>query len=47
MPQMSMQTPQDLFVHELSDMLSAEQSIAQTLTEGQGLVQNPQLREGM
>ena len=47
MPQMSMQTPQDLFVHELSDMLSAEQIVAQTLTEGQGLVQHPQLREGM
>jgi ferritin-like metal-binding protein YciE len=47
MPQMSMQTPQDLFVHELSDMLSAEQIILQTLTEGQQLVQNPQIQQGM
>src|SRR3954447_8505050 len=44
---MPMQTPQDLFVHELSDMLSAEQIIVQMLEEAQGLVQNPQVKEGL
>jgi ferritin-like metal-binding protein YciE len=44
---MPMQTPQDLFVHELSDMLSAEQIIVQMLEEAQGLVQNPQVQEGL
>ncbi len=47
MPQMSMQAPQDLFIHELSDILSAEQIIAQMLQQAQGLVQNPQLRQGL
>jgi ferritin-like metal-binding protein YciE len=42
-----MQTPQDMFVHELSDMLSAEQIIVQMLEEAQGLVQTPQLRDGL
>ena len=46
MPQMPMQTPQDLFVHELSDIHSAEQIIVQMLGEAQGLVQNPQLQQG-
>jgi ferritin-like metal-binding protein YciE len=45
--QMPMQTPQDLFVHELSDMHNAEQSIVQMLEEAQGLVQNPQLKDGL
>lgn len=45
--QMPMQTPQDLFVHELSDIHNAEQLIVQMLTEAQELVQNPQLKEGM
>jgi len=45
--QMRMQTPQDLFVHELSDMHRAEQVIVQMLDEAQGLVQNPQLKEGL
>jgi len=44
---MPMQTPQDLFVHELSDMLSAEQIIVQMLEAAQGLVQNPQLQQGL
>ena len=44
---MPMQTPQDLFVHELSDIHNAEQVIVQMLEEGQQLVQNPQLKEGM
>ncbi len=47
MPQMSMQTPQDLFIHELSDILSGEQIIAQMLQQAQGLVQNPQLQQGL
>ncbi len=47
MAQMPMQTPQDLFVHELSDQLSAEQIFAQMLSEAQGLVQNPQLKDGL
>ena len=45
--QMPMQTPQDLFVHELSDILSAEQIIVGMLEQAQGLVQNPQLKEGL
>lgn len=45
--QMPMQTPQDLFVHELSDIHNAEQIIIQMLHEAQGLVQNPQLKEGL
>ena len=47
MPQMSMQTPQDLFIHELSDIHSGEQIIAQMLNEAQGLVQNPQVKQGL
>ena len=45
--QMPMQTPQDLFVHELSDIQNAEQIIIQMLEEAQGLVQNPQLKDGL
>jgi ferritin-like metal-binding protein YciE len=45
--QMSMKTPQDLFIHELSDIHNAEQIIVQMLGEAQGLVQNPQLKEGL
>lgn len=33
MAQMSMKSPQDLFVHELSDTLSAEQIVIQILGE--------------
>jgi ferritin-like metal-binding protein YciE len=44
---MSMQTPQDLFVHELSDIYDAEQIIVQMLEEAQGLVQSPQLLKGL
>ena len=44
---MPMQTPQDLFVHELSDIHNAEQIIIQMLEEAQGMVQNPQLKEGL
>jgi ferritin-like metal-binding protein YciE len=44
---MPMQTPQDLFVHELSDMLSAEQIIVQMLQQAQSLVQTPQLKQGL
>jgi ferritin-like metal-binding protein YciE len=44
---MPMQTPQDLFVHELSDMLSAEQIIVQMLEQAQSMVQTPQLKEGL
>ena len=45
--QMPMQTPQDLFVHELSSILSAEQIITQMLSEAQGLVQDSQVRQGL
>ena len=45
--QMPMQTPQDLFVHELSDIHNAEQIIIQMLEEAQGMVQDPQLQEGL
>jgi ferritin-like metal-binding protein YciE len=44
---MPMKTPQDLFVHELSDIRSAEQIIVQMLGEAQGMVQNPQLKQGL
>jgi len=44
---MPMQTPQDLFIHELSAMQNAEQSIVQMLEQAQGLVQTPQLQEGL
>jgi ferritin-like metal-binding protein YciE len=47
MKQMPMQTPQDLFMHELSDIHNAEQIIVQMLNEAQGLVENPQLKEGL
>ncbi len=45
--QMPMQRPLDLFVHELSDALSAEQIVVQMLGEAQGLVQTPELRQGL
>lgn len=45
--QMPMQTPQDLFVHELSDLHNAEQTIVRMLEEAQGLVQNSQLKDGL
>ncbi|MDP9364265.1 MAG: ferritin-like domain-containing protein [Chloroflexota bacterium] len=44
---MPMKTPQDLFVHELSDIHSGEQIIVQMLEQAQGMVQNPQLQEGL
>ena len=43
---MPMQTPLDLFVHELSDVHSGEQIIVQMLQEAQGLVSEPQLQQG-
>lgn len=45
--QMPMKTPQDLFVHELSDIHNAEQIIIQMLEQAQGMVQNSQLKEGL
>ena len=45
--QMPMQTPQDLFVHELSDIRNAEQIIIQMLEQAQGMVQNSQLNDGL
>ena len=47
MPQMSMKTPQDLFIHELSDVHSGEQIVVQMLEQAQGMVQHPQLQEGL
>jgi len=44
---MPMQTPQDLFVHELSDILSGEQIIVRMLEQAQGMVQTEELREGL
>jgi ferritin-like metal-binding protein YciE len=44
---MPMQTPQDLFVHELSDMHSAEQIIVKMLDQAQGMVQNTQLKDDL
>lgn len=45
--QMPMKTPQDLFVHELSDIMSAEQIIVKMLEQAQGMVQNQQLKDGL
>jgi len=45
--QMPMQSPIDLFVHELSDALSAEQIVVQMLGEAQALVQNPTIKQGL
>ena len=45
--QMPMQTSQDLFVHELSDIHNAEQIIIQMLEQAQGMVQNSQLKDGL
>ena len=47
MATMSMKTPQDLFIHELSDVHSGEQIVVQMLEQAQGLVQHPQLQEGL
>ena len=44
---MPMQTPQDLFVHELSDIRNTEQIIIQMLEQAQGMVQNAQLKDGL
>ena len=44
---MPMQTPTDLFVHELSDIHSAEQIIVKMLREAQGMATNPQLRQAL
>ena len=45
--QMPMQTPQDLFVHELSEVLSAERLIAEMLGEASGMVQDQKIRDGL
>ena len=45
--QMSMQTPQDLFIHELSDTHSGEQIIVRMLEQAQGMVKIPQLKDGL
>ena len=47
MATMSMKTPQDLFIHELSDIHSGEQIVVQMLEQAQGMVQHPQLQEGL
>lgn len=44
---MPMQTPLDLFVHELSDTYDAEQQLTSILGEAQNLAQNEQLRQGI
>jgi ferritin-like metal-binding protein YciE len=44
---MSMQTPQDLFIHELSDMLSAERIIVEMLREASSAVSHPELKQGL
>lgn len=45
--QMPMQSPTDLFVHELSAMRSGEQTIVRLLEEAQPLVQDQQLKEAL
>ena len=44
---MPMQTPQDLFVHELSDMLASEAIVETMLGEAQSLAQDTQLKQGL
>ena len=41
----SLQSPQDLFIYELTELLAAEQTVAQALTELQSVAQNPQLQQ--
>ena len=43
---MPIKGPQEFFVYELCEMLTAEQTIAEALTELQGAAQNPELRQG-
>ncbi len=45
--QMPMQSPMDLFVHELSDIYSAEQIIAKMLHEAHGMASNQQLKQAL
>ncbi len=40
-------TPQELFIHQLSDIMSGEQIIAQMLADGQNLVDNPEIKQGL
>jgi ferritin-like metal-binding protein YciE len=47
MASMPMATPMDLFVHELSDMLSAEQLITQMLRVASDAASNAQLKQGL
>jgi ferritin-like metal-binding protein YciE len=47
MASMPMATPMDLFVHELSDMLSAEQLITQMLGVASEAASNAQLKQGL
>jgi len=42
-----MTTPQELFVHEMSDIMSAEQIIATMLADGQKLVDHDEIRQGL
>ena len=44
---MPMQTPRDLFIHELSDAMSAEQQILKMLPELQEEAQNHELKEAL
>lgn len=44
---MSMQNPQDLFIHELGDILDAEQKIAQILPVMAQEVNNPEVKSGL
>ncbi len=46
-PPMTMKTPIDLFLYELSEIHSAEQILAQVLEQAPGMVQNPQLQQGL
>jgi len=43
----SLQTPLDLFLHELSDIRSAETIVLQTLDEAIGAVSNAKLKKGL
>jgi ferritin-like metal-binding protein YciE len=42
-----MTTPKELFVHEMSDIMSAEQIIATMLADGQKLVDHDEIRQGL
>ena len=44
---MQMQDLQDLYIHKLQDIYSAEQQALQLMQQGSGMLQTPELKQGM